>query len=173
MIDYKLLDDSIKYYESVGYIRIESPWMVSEFADNMTKPKGIPSLKIDVNQKCLVASGEQSFLELYLKKYLPMGRFQTTTPCWRFEKRDLQHCKNFMKNELIKTDIVNEVELDKTVQEALFFFKQYIPDCEVVKTDIGYDIEIDGYELGSYGIRSGNFLNWIYATGCAEPRFYV
>jgi len=26
-------------------------------------------------------------------------------------------------------------------------------------------------ELGSYGIRSCEFLDWIYATGVAEPRF--
>ena len=26
------------------------------------------------------------------------------------------------------------------------------------------------YELGSYGIRECEFLKWIYATGCAEPR---
>ena len=33
-----------------------------------------------------------------------------------------------------------------------------------------YDIDYHGIELGSYGIRHCQFLNWIYGTGCAEPR---
>ena len=35
---------------------------------------------------------------------------------------------------------------------------------------IQYDIDYHGIELGSYGIRHCQFLNWIYGTGCAEPR---
>lgn len=34
-------------------------------------------------------------------------------------------------------------------------------------------LEYNGYELGLYGIRSSEFLDWIYATGCAEPRMSV
>jgi len=29
---------------------------------------------------------------------------------------------------------------------------------------------LEGYELGSYGIRECEFLTWIYGTACAEPR---
>lgn len=29
MIDYKLLDNSIKYYETRGFNRIEAPWTVT------------------------------------------------------------------------------------------------------------------------------------------------
>ena len=170
MIDYKLIDDSIKYYESNGFKRIESPWTVSEYVDNLTKPEGVISFKLHHNGKCLVASGEQSFLYLYLKDFLPKGQFQTTTPCFRFESFDYSHTKYFIKNELIKTDVVNKEELDKITEMCLKFYKNYIPNVTIKDTNIGYDIEYKGNELGSYGIRECDFLKWIYATGCAEPR---
>jgi len=77
-----------------------------------------------------------------------------------------------MKNELIKTDIVNKSELDKVIVIALDFFKKFFNknDLDTIKTDNGYDITVKGIELGSYGIRECEFLNWIYGTGCAEPR---
>lgn len=171
MIDYKIISDSISYYDDNGFTRIEAPWTVSEYIDNITKPKGITSFQLKHNNKCLVASGEQSFLYLYLKDFLPKGQYQTTTPCFRFESFDYSHTKYFIKNELIKTDIVNEIELNKIVNICFNFFKQYIPNIDIIKTDIGYDIEYKGNELGSYGIRENEYLKWIYATGCAEPRF--
>ena len=170
MINYKIISDSINYYETNGYVRIESPWTVSEYIDNITKPKDIDSFQLKHNNKCLVASGEQSFLYLYLKEFLPKGQFQTTTPCFRYESFDYSHTKYFIKNELIKTDIVNKNELDKMVDICLNFYKRYIPTVNIITTDIGYDIEYNGYELGSYGIRECEFLKWIYGTGCAEPR---
>lgn len=171
MIDYKLLNDSIDYYEKHGFSRIESPWTVSEKVDNITKPSDRIPFQLKHNNKCLVASGEQSFLYLYLKNFLPKGQFQTVTPCFRFESFDFLHTKYFMKNELIKTDLVNIYELDMIVQKALDFYQPlFKKELEVIKTDIGFDIEIDGKELGSYGIRICEFLEWIYGTACAEPR---
>lgn len=170
MIDYKLISESIDYYENSGFKRIESPWTVSEYIDNITKPKDVLSFQLKHNNKCLVASGEQSFLYLYLKDFLPKGEFQTTTPCFRLESFDYSHTKYFIKNELIKTDLVNVSELIRITDLCFNFFKKYIPNIEVIKTDIGYDIEYDGNELGSYGIRENEYLKWIYATGCAEPR---
>lgn len=170
MIDYKLLDESIEYYKKCGYDRIESPWMVSEYVDNITKPKHIQSYQLYHNQKCLVASGEQSFLYLYLKNYLPKGQFQTITPCFRYDQFDSLHCNSFMKNELIKTDVVTPLALEEVIDKAHEFFKLYIPDTYVIQTAEGFDIEVDGKELGSYGIRSCDFLDWIYGTACAEPR---
>ncbi len=170
MINYKIIAESIDYYENQGFKRIESPWTVSEYVDNITKPADISSFQLKHNDKCLVASGEQSFLYLYLKDFLPKGQFQTTTPCFRYESFDYSHSKYFIKNELIKTDIVNHSELDIIVSKCLNFYKKYIPEATVIKTNIGFDIEFKGNELGSYGIRSCDFLEWIYATGCAEPR---
>ena len=170
MINYKILDESVKYYESCGFSRIESPWTVSEFVDNITKPADKLSFQLKHNNKCLVASGEQSFLYLYLKEFLPKGQFQTVTPCFRFESFDFLHTKYFMKNELIKTDVVNNDELVRITETSLKFFRQYIPRAKCVQTVEGFDIMYGDYELGSYGIRECEFLKWIYGTGCAEPR---
>lgn len=170
MINYEIIADSIKYYENYKFNRIEAPWTVSEYVDNITKPKHIPSFQLNHNNKCLVASGEQSFLYLYLKNHLPKGQFQTTTPCYRFEQFDFLHSKYFIKNELIKTDVVNLSELVKVVDMCYGFYKKYINDINVVETEIGFDIMYKDIEIGSYGIRTCEFLEWIYATGCAEPR---
>lgn len=170
MIDYGMLNASTEYYESRGFKRIESPWTVSEYVDNITKPSGVTSFKLEHNKKCLVASGEQSFLYLYLKEFIPKGQYQTITPCFRFESFDYLHSKYFMKNELIKTDKVDEEELNRMVEICLSFFRSYLPDAYRMKTKDGYDIMYADIELGSYGIRECEYLKWIYATGCAEPR---
>lgn len=171
MIDYKLLHDSTVFYESNKFLRVETPWTVTKAVDEITKPADKQSFQLIHNNKCLVASGEQSFLYQYLKGFLPKGQFQTITPCFRFEDYDAMHSKTFMKNELIKTDVVNKSELNKVVEIAVEFFSQYFSNqLDVVTTDDGYDIEIEGNELGSYGIRQCEFLSWIYGTGCAEGR---
>ena len=170
MIDYGILDQSVSFYESRGFTRIEAPWTVSEFVDDITRPKDALPFKLVHNNKHLVASGEQSFLYLYLKGFLPAGRYQTITPCFRFESFDFLHTKYFMKNELIITDRVNHDEVIKMVNQALDFFRKYLPSATCVITENGYDIAYEGIELGSYGIRRCDYLEWIYGTGCAEPR---
>ena len=170
MINYALLDDSIRWYAGSGFLRIEAPWTVSEKVDDITRPPDRIHFQLKHNDKCLVASGEQSFLYLYLKDFLPKGQYQTITPCYRYESFDYLHTKYFMKNELIKTDKVDQYELEKMVDMCLGWFRRFLPAAEVIKTDIGFDIEVFGKELGSYGIRSCEFLDWVYGTGCAEPR---
>lgn len=170
MINYQILEDSINYYSSLGFKRIESPWTVSQYVDDITRPVDAVPYELKHNNKRLVASGEQSFLYLYLKNFIPEGQYQTITPCFRSDSFDYTHTKYFIKNEIIKTDVVNEEELINIVYVAYNFFKKYIPDLKIIETDIGYDINYNEYELGSYGIRKSNFLKWIYATGCAEPR---
>jgi hypothetical protein len=171
MINYKLLNKSIEYYRSVGFSRIETPWLVTEATDKITRPKDATPYIVSNKNKNLIASGEQGFLYLYLKEYLPKGRFQTTTPCFRNDEFDFTHTKYFMKNELIQTDIVNSVELEDIVNISKKFFDELFNiDTEVISTSDGFDIMVDKYELGSYGIRECEFLTWIYGTGCAEPR---
>ena len=171
MINYKILDESINFYEKSGFSRVESPWTVTQQISQITKPQDKIDFEIKHNGKVLVASGEQSFLYLYLKGFLPKGRFQTVTPCFRYESFDFLHTKYFIKNELIDTKDVSDKNLQSIVGICLEFFQKYIPDSEIVETECGYDIEWKGYELGSYGVRSCEFLDWIYATGVAEPRF--
>ena len=172
MINYKLLDDSLNFYQAHGFNRIEAPWTVSEYVDNITKPPDRQAFQLKHNDKCLVASGEQSFLYLALKEYLPKGKYQTITPCFRFESFDFLHTKYFMKNELIVTDVVNKTELERVISIALDFYGQFFDKNDLIteETDDGCDITIKNIELGSYGIRKCDFLTWIYGTGCAEPR---
>ena len=118
---YKLINDSIIYYENNGFKRVEIPWTVSEQVDNITKPKEAIAFQLKHNDKCLVASGEQSLLYLYLKNFLPKGRWMGISTCFRNESFDFLHTKYFMKNELIQTDIVNEIELNRIVDIALKF----------------------------------------------------
>ena len=189
MIDYQNISDSIEHYEKMGYHRIEVPWTVTKSISDITKPKlAGPDFELIGKNKVLVASGEQSFLYLYLKGFLPKGKFQAVTPCFREEIFDQTHSKYFLKNELIITDNVNEDELSKLVHCAFkFFMTRFKEDIE--KNPLGtlnikeyksennescYDIEYvhkgKFIELGSYGIRRCEYLTWIYGTGCAEPR---
>jgi len=172
MINYSILQDSVTHYEKCGFQRIESPWTVSEGVLNITRPGGAELLQLKHNDKCLVASGEQSFLYLYLKGFVPLGAYQTITPCFRSDYFDALHSKYFIKNELIQTDDVSKAALYDMIADALDFFQKYIPDARVLTTGTDtYDIiTSDNQELGSYGIRHCTFLSWIYGTGCAEPR---
>ena len=145
--------------------------MTQEISD-ITKPTDGNDYKmLHKNNKVLVASAEQSFLYQSIKGYLPIGRWQATTPCYRFENQDGLHQKNFMKTELFLTDDVRSKILKEMVACALYFFQQHIPQAERLKTSDGFDIVYGDVELGSYGIRSHLHLNWIYGTGIAEPRF--
>jgi hypothetical protein len=178
MIDYQKLADSISYYENLGYTRLEAPWWVSNDIMNLTKPDdSLPAYYIEENRKYLVASGEQGLLYMANKGRLPKGRYVTTTPCFRNESIGIMNKKCFIKTELMDTVAVSEVSLNNMIDEAMNFFWKQINKLELpqdllkkVKTEEGYDIEYNGIELGSYGIRSCPFLDWIYGTGCAEPR---
>lgn len=176
MINYQNIATSIGFYEEKGFIRIEAPWTVSPAITAITKPKERTDYVLKHNGKSLVASGEQSFLYLYLKNHLPKGRFQAVTPCFRDETFDHLHSKYFIKNELIETKNATDSNLNEIVGDCRDFFGSLLGKnhVKVNGTDEGYDIVcvIGGkeIELGSYGIRECEFLKWIYATGCAEPR---
>lgn len=173
MINYTIIDKSINYYSAFNFNRIETPWYVSQGVANITKPHEVEeTFLLNHNNKRLVASGEQGFLYLYLKGFLPKGMFQTITPCFRFESHDETHTKTFIKNELICTDNVSLDQLEVIVNICFNFFKSvgFDKKLKVIKTDIGFDINYQEIELGSYGIRETSFLRYIYATGVSEPR---
>ena len=174
MIDFNLIDKSIKFYETNGFVRIEAPWTVTKDVSDITKPADRKDFTIKEKDKVLVGSGEQSFLYLILKGFLAPGKYQTVTPCFRDESFDLTHTKYFIKNELIITNNTSQAALDNLVKCAKEFFSTIVPDkklLEVIKLGAArYDIEYDGIELGSYGIRDTQFTKYIYGTGIAEPR---
>lgn len=172
MINYKLIADAIKHYDSKGFTYIEVPWLVTENIDNITRPDDVGPLRIDSKDKNLIASGEQGFLYLMVKGFLPDGKYQTVTPCFRDEGYDLIHTKFFMKNELIIIN-GNEQDVIRLAEMCHDYFFNIVPNPEYLytyKTDDSYDIYYEGVEIGSYGIRRHQHLKWVYGTGLAEPR---
>ena len=72
MIDYSRLHRSQEHFERFNYQRIETPWTVTESVSNITKPENLNNWEISNKNKVLVGSGEQGFLYLYLKGFLPI-----------------------------------------------------------------------------------------------------
>lgn len=172
MIDYGIINDSIDFYGRRDFKRVESPWDVTAAISNITKPSWAKEFTIAEKNKVLVASGEQSFLAMYNKGFLPLGQFQTVTPCFRDEVFTPWNSKYFIKNELIKTDDTSKEALQWVIDVALLFFSTYCGTMATVKKmdDETFDINVGDIEVGSYGIRKCEFLTWIYGTGVAEPR---
>ena len=171
MIDYGRLDRSIAFYEDKGFSRVEIPWLVTKEISAITKPDDKKEWEVIGKNKVLVASGEQSFLYQYTKGFLPKGKYMGITPCFRDDCFDTTHAKYFIKNELIITDDVSTPALVSLINDCKEFFEKELGDeVKLIKTEDGFDLEYEGIELGSYGIRSCAILDWIYATGCAENR---
>lgn len=196
-INYKFLANAAEAYENNGYKRIEVPWWVTTDIANITKPVDVPESSnyvLSVNGKCLVASGEQSFLYLANKGYIPNGKYQAITPCFRNESYDAYHSKQFMKLELIElVDTAAKLTQHNIVHVAniaMCVFKSLAPEylseyIYIVETDtndpltpkglrqLDVVIKMNGteIELGSYGARKTSFAQWVYGTGIAEPRF--
>lgn len=174
MIDYQILADSQKFYEKAGYVSIETPWTVTEAISDITRPIGAKHFKLENRDKVLVASAEQGFLYLYNKGFLPKGKFQSISPCYRDEPFDEYHTKYFIKNELIDTLDVSRASLDRMIDSAFAFFSScanITADLRRVQTEAGFDILCNEIEIGSYGIRECGFVRWVFGTGIALPRF--
>jgi hypothetical protein len=193
-VNYGHLADALEFYHGRGYSYVEdAPWAVGKAAYYATKPPGAaPDVHIfcgppgvlsfpadNFDNQYLVASGEQSFIQMMMDGQ-PLKRAMCVTPCFRIEKHDALRRPYFQKVELINADDPTVENLIMMVHDALSFFSNYV-DVKVIQTYAdetkpSYDI-VEKYtriELGSYGIREikhGNrFIEWIYGTGCAEPR---
>jgi hypothetical protein len=193
---YRRLCDAVDYYTSLGYRYIDTPWLVQQKVCNSTKPRQFRPIHhhIDALNHTfhIVASGEQSFLQLQYERHkfgqpLMTGKYQTITPCYRDEQIiDEQHRIGFMKLELIEWVDGNMSAVDaqqsvlRMADDALIFFKQYVLSAKLAPnelniTEFGLDAQSpSGIELGSYGVRRRQIrdfrLHWVYGTGCAEPR---
>jgi hypothetical protein len=178
-INYQFLADAAKFYGPF-YPEIQVPWFISDKALEATMP---PQARRSFTTFAgnLVASGEQSYVQMMMDGTMPAGNWSCVTPCFRDEEYNKYHQIAFMKMELISFPArykdwddgthhkVCEMEMRKMMVKALDFFSQYLP-AEIIKTDIGYDIQAGSIELGSYGIRQSMGFRWVYGTGCAEPR---
>jgi hypothetical protein len=162
-MSYETINHSVIYYELNGYKYVYAPWLVSEETSN-------------VNDKVLVASGEQSFLEMIKKNQVePKTRFFTVTPCFRDEIEDDTHKTCFMKTELFYFEYLEynnnmeqlkrfRKEVDHSVVLCKKFYDKYL-ETNVInikdQNDSLYLFDIESkkteqhnpVELGSYGIR--------------------
>ncbi len=102
-------------------------------------------------------------------------------PCFRPQDSEKPyHQGQFFKIELINilspgTDISNKWKVAcNLVETAREVMKREVPSDRlimIVRTNEGFDLELNGLEIGSYGARSFKGLTWEYGTGLAEPRF--
>lgn len=174
-IDWALLGQAVEFYKSKGYEYVEAPWAVSRAAVDVTCPNPAYAAEVD-GLGCLVGSAEQSFLQLDLAGKLPKGRYVALTPCFRLgDNGDALHHPYFMKVELY-ANVQNEMAFIHMMSHAGIFLRSVLGEEGVkqvngVKTEEGYDIELNGIEIGSYGIRGHGEHHWTYGTGLAEPRF--
>ena len=106
IVDYKLLSKAIKFFSHKGYTQVETPWRVSEESINLTF-KSSESFKSD--DKFLVGSAEQGFLEMISDGILEYGRYMSVSPCFRNEKEDYYHQQEFIKLELIDIILVKNM----------------------------------------------------------------
>lgn len=188
-MNYSHIARAVEFYTDRGYVYLDdAPWYVGRESYCATKPPGAADISISAESPTLlnhignlVASGEQSFLQMMIDGQ-PIKRAICVTPCFRAEPRfDTLHRPYFVKAELINAQDVDEGHLVHMLHDACAFFEQFFP-VRIVKTgrsDLGepsYDIVEKGsrFELGSYGIRrqihGGKKMDWIYGTACAEPR---
>lgn len=187
MIDYEKIAAAVYYYETHNFKYIEVPWLISKESMMITAPPGVRLF--DTFAGSLVASGEQSFLEIrkeLMKANSFPALYQCVTPCFRDEANpDDLHLQYFMKNELIGINwhsFENKEEvpwalLNFVMRIALDFFRRYAKDEDIKLIDapmsnsvVNHDITIKGIEVGSYGYRYTDDFAWVYGTGCAEPR---
>lgn len=187
MIDYHKIATAVSHYNEAGFKYIEVPWIISKESMMITAPPGVKLFNTFAGE--LVASGEQSFLEIR-KELLKADGFpalyQCVTPCFRDEAHpDDLHFQYFIKNELIginwhtfeDKENVPYALLSFIVRKALDFFKKFAnpEDVKLIDTPmsnsvINWDITIKDIEVGSYGYRYTDDFAWCYGTGCAEPR---
>jgi hypothetical protein len=170
MINYQILSFSQKFYQLKGFQIIDAPWYITKSIDEITKPSDRESIITNFGD-CLPASGEQSFLAIW-DQLEDGGKYQTITPCYRRELvEDEWHLPHFMKNELIIKGGQDKdvIWIAKACQQFFEIYSKKQVDLKL--TDEGIDLEIDGIEIGSYGLRVFNDMQWVYGTGCAEPRF--
>lgn len=169
-IDWRMLADAIAYYERIGYTYVEVPYAVSKDIIRLTLPPEYDDAVQPVEPfGCLVGSAEQSLLSMDLPPQDGLG-YVACSPCFRPEPvlNELYQF-HFMKVELFQTDNLNPIRM---LLDAQMFMNRFAL-TEVVRTDQGKDLTVDGIEVGSYGFRSAEGRKWACGTGLALPRFSV
>lgn len=167
-MDLPFLIKALDYYESLGYNPLAVPFLVDEDVVNLTLPEGKDSKKhLNLHY---VGSAEQSFYQLIKdKENITPGSYMMLTPCVRDEIVSESSLEIFLKLELISIHKSRE----EILEDALDFYQEVLPqttDICTVSTPEGFDININGVEVGSFGSRFIDNSWYSYGTGLALPR---
>lgn len=173
-IDWSRLAEAVAYYKMHGFQYTEVPWKVAAEAAAITMPD---SGYMEWSDGLVMsASGEQGFIGLELDSLMPVTNnpnFVTCTPCFRINDggRSYIHHPYFMKVELY-VRCLDKAQAERVAYELLLKAKRFMSADTVVTTMDGWDLEINGIEVGSYGARYHEKIGWwSYGTGLAEPRY--
>lgn len=175
--DLKLLRKAIAQYIQWDFRFLEYVPVVVD-VDCLLATASNNQIAMVTDTKGLVGSAEQSFLQLIKEGKLEgYKRYQAVTDCVRPLDNDDWHQQVFKKLELISITTHAE-ELDSVICAAEETMKHLLKGLdlpsntlEIVPTDEGFDLELNGIEVGSYGNRVFRDIHYVYGTGLALPRF--
>lgn len=176
-INWLRIGRAVRFYQDRGYNYVEVPWVVPRRITEATVPPSSRIYSVDDNAD-LVGSAEQSFLWLAERGELCHRHLVAVSPCFRGDTLSPIHQNTFMKVELFCSQAA-DTDLRSLVHDARDFFRsegvpvQCVDTSALTGTENSVDLQVEGVEIGSYGIRSQNGLTWAYGTGLAEPRFSV
>jgi hypothetical protein len=173
-IDWMWIGKAVQFFIDNEYDYKEVPWVVGNQAISSTIPFGKSAFSLThpiLAPGFLVGSAEQSFVQLMLEGGLPKGKYCAASPCFRDDVIDQWHQLYFFKVELIEMSPNSQNVFE--IMDCARAFMENLGNChiDVHKTYEGYDLILNGKEIGSYGNRQINEFNWTYGTGLALPRF--
>lgn len=169
-------------WQSAGAHVVNLPWMASQAAMDATRPpERSPNSDIGTSFGFLVASGEQSFMDLREDDWANGQTYLGWTPCFRHEPTfDSTHHYYFVKAEVFVPVEENKIaeEVDRVRNIAMMGFESalrlsnHTARLEFRQTGAAaYDIECNGIEVGSYGARQFKGKWYVFGTALAEPRW--
>lgn len=176
-IDWQLVAEAIENYTRLGFIYVDTPWMVEAEVADITCPDRMYHDVVVNGGKSLVASAEQGFLQLKKDRKLTATNYVSAGPCFRImdarENPDEYHQETFFKVELFCI-CDTESQAHFAARELATRARNFMTlDAEFVYTDEGIDLELNGVEIGSYGARYHKDIGWwAYGTGLALPRLF-
>jgi hypothetical protein len=188
-INYQTVSRAISLYGAQKYKYVDTPWYVGANALTVTLPRerwGFNMWHPELpNDKFLVGSAEQGFIQLMLDGAIQPGSYCSAGPCFRDEPVvDELHRYSFFKLELLKIYDTKEVPqlidawkmayMARDIHVDLYWLSEKSKEkLRVIKTPEGYDLELAGVEIGSYGLREHAGHRWLYGTGLALPRAQI
>lgn len=163
-----------------GAAWVDLPWTVPLQFIQATRPELSFGQDVATPRGMLVASGEQAFLWLDSQDMMQPRCHVGWTPCFRDEPViDQWHRYAFIKLEAYRPLAKHEHQksvLMALVDQAQGHFERWSGRNARQRwfRDGTCDIEIDGREVGSYGVRSHPTIEgreYVFGTALAEPRF--